>query len=265
MWNKIFNISAWVVGVAGTFVLFAAAVSTSKQARLKDVGVKIDYAGENFFLDENDVLNTIKNLGFTTENTLMDTINPGSIERVLENHPFIEDAEVYKRLNSKLFVEVQMRKPVLRVFNTKGQSLYLDEHGVFMPLSDRYAARTPVANGWIKLPFDNLEGSNIHTLNEDSENKEMAKIYELFKLVTHVRNDAFWSAQFNQYYVSRSGELEIIPRVGDHVIQIGDTKDLDKKLTKLMKFYQEGLAKTGWNEYKTINLKYANQVVCTKS
>ena len=46
---------------------------------------------------------------------------------------------------------------------------------------------------------------------------------------------------------------------------IGDAEDLDKKLYKLRLFYAEGLNKTGWNEYKVINLKYANQVVCTKS
>lgn len=266
MWNRILNISAWIAGVLCTFILFGAAISTSKEARLKGIGVTMDYAGENFFLDENDILNSVKKLGYTTENTLMDTINSGSLERELESHAFIEDVEVYKGLDSKLFIDVRMRKPVLRLFNTSGQSIYLDEHGVFMPLSARYAARTPIANGWIKLSFDKLKGKSIHALVEQNpENRRVAIVHELFEVASQIREDDFWNVQFNQFYVNRAGELELIPRVGDHVILIGDTKDLDKKLTKLMKFYQQGLDKTGWNEYKTINLKFANQVVCTKS
>ena len=47
-------------------------------------------------------------------------------------------------------------------------------------------------------------------------------------------------------------------------IVIGEVYNLESKFNKLMLFYEEGLSKTGWNEYKTINLKYKDQVVCTK-
>ena len=44
-------------------------------------------------------------------------------------------------------------------------------------------------------------------------------------------------------------------------------KTIDSKagIKKLKTFYTEGLNKTdGWNKYSTINIKYKNQVVCTK-
>jgi cell division protein FtsQ len=45
----------------------------------------------------------------------------------------------------------------------------------------------------------------------------------------------------------------------------GDAKDFEEKFEKLKTFYTEGLNKTdGWNKYSTINIKYKNQVVCTK-
>lgn len=265
MWNKIKNIASWVLGVAGTFVLFAAAISTSKDARLASIEVRIDYSGENYFLTEDDVLNKVQDMGYTTANTFLDTINPSRIEAELESHPFIEDAEVYKELNAALNVEVTMRKPILRIFNTRDESLYLDEHGVFMPLSSSYSARTPVASGNIQLNLEKFEGVNIHKLHELSDDPQIELIYELFILAKSIQKDQFWKAQFNQYYINRDQEIEVIPRVGDHIILMGNAEDLEKKLNKLMMFYREGLNKTGWNEYKTINLKYANQVVCTKS
>ena len=37
-----------------------------------------------------------------------------------------------------------------------------------------------------------------------------------------------------------------------------------EKFENLMKFYRNGLSKTGWNKYSIINLSYNGQIVCTK-
>ena len=52
--------------------------------------------------------------------------------------------------------------------------------------------------------------------------------------------------------------------VGNHKIVFGGVENLESKFEKLMFFYKKGLNKTGWNEYSEINLKYKDQVVCTK-
>jgi cell division protein FtsQ len=65
--------------------------------------------------------------------------------------------------------------------------------------------------------------------------------------------------------VNEHQELELIPRVGNHRVLLGDTIDLQDKFRRLMIFYKEGLSKTGWNNYSVINLKFRNQVVCTKN
>ena len=59
-------------------------------------------------------------------------------------------------------------------------------------------------------------------------------------------------------------EMELVPRVGNHTILFGDEKEMDEKFSKLFLFYKEGLSKQGWNKYNVINLKYKDQVVCTK-
>ena len=103
----------------------------------------------------------------------------------------------------------------------------------------------------------------------------MEKSYEDFsKLITFVERlerDDFWRAEIVQIEVSSTSagepELRLVPRSGDFVIlfgAVGSQRDNDEKLARLMTFYKKGLARTGWNEFKTVNVKYKGQVVCAK-
>ena len=87
---------------------------------------------------------------------------------------------------------------------------------------------------------------------------------QFYILASFVYKDPFWKAQIMQVYINNEGDMELIPRVGNHTIILGDVSGLEDKFSKLMIFYKQGLSKTGWNEYSTINLKYNNQVICTK-
>jgi cell division protein FtsQ len=59
-------------------------------------------------------------------------------------------------------------------------------------------------------------------------------------------------------------QIELYPRIGKHVIELGSTENFRNKLNRLRIFYQEGLERVGWNKYKTISLAYDDQIVCTK-
>ena len=265
MWSKLIKISGAVLGVVALFVLLVAAVSASNETRLKHVVVKIDYAGENFFIDEDQIEETIFDLGYSIDSTLLRDINPGNLEHLLENNAFIQEAEVYAELNGDLHLDVKARKPVVRVFNDLGISVYIDHEGSIMPLSSKFTARVPVANGNITLMLHQYIGKNISELAELTDHPDVEVLVDIYTVAQTCSKSKFWSSQINQLYVNRDKEIELIPRVGDHHILIGHSNDLDKKLNKLKYFYAEGLDKTGWNDYKVINLKYANQVVCTKS
>ena len=53
-------------------------------------------------------------------------------------------------------------------------------------------------------------------------------------------------------------------RVGGQQIEVGSLNRIDKKFKKLKAFYQKKLKDNTLDNYQTINLKYENQVVCTK-
>ncbi|NQV52031.1 MAG: hypothetical protein HQ500_02560 [Flavobacteriales bacterium] len=264
MWTKVLRISGITLSIASMFVLLVAAVSTSNNVLFKKVMVRIE-GGEHLFVSQDDIKEAVYDLGYIKDSTRMKEIDPGHIEFLITNNSFIQDAEVYKELNGDLHVDVIVRKPIVRVYNDLGVSVYIDQYGVIMPLSSTYTARTPIANGDLTLMLYQYIGHNVKELPKLTEHSDAYTIQEIYNVAAVCAQDEFWSAQFNQIYVTSEGELELIPRVGDHRVMIGNSKDLDKKLNKLWHFYKKGLSKTGWNEYETINLKYANQVVCTKS
>ena len=94
--------------------------------------------------------------------------------------------------------------------------------------------------------------------------KQFSCLDELFELADFIRKDEFWSSQIQQIKVEANGELTLIPTVGDHHILLGNTDKMDQKFKKLLLFYRKGLNRTGWDQYSRINLKYKDQVICTK-
>ena len=90
------------------------------------------------------------------------------------------------------------------------------------------------------------------------------QLKSLFLLANFVEKNSFWKAQISQIFVNENGDFELTPRVGGHIIIFGSSANLEGKFENLMTFYKKGLRRTGWNEYSVINLKFKNQVVCTK-
>ena len=108
--------------------------------------------------------------------------------------------------------------------------------------------------------------------NERNEQKKLEKNYQDFmKLLTFVgkvENDSFWRSEVVQIVAraTPSGALEVdlIPRSGGHMIVFGKLERVDEKFSRLMKFYRNGLSKIGWNTYRKIDVRYDNQVICSK-
>ena len=59
-------------------------------------------------------------------------------------------------------------------------------------------------------------------------------------------------------------EVELTPRSGRFTILFGRLDDIGGKFDKLLRFYRSGLSSIGWDEYRTIDVRYRNQVVCKK-
>ena len=77
-------------------------------------------------------------------------------------------------------------------------------------------------------------------------------------------NDPFWMAQISQIDITPSKEFEMIPTVGNHIIEFGDGTDYKTKFKKLFIFYKQILSKTGMDKYERLKIQYNNEIIGVK-
>ena len=261
-------IALWFLLLALTGTMFAFVDNSKSELRCAGFVISIDHSDGNFFVMDEDVKQALNRFGYLSDSMFLSVVNTKQLEYVLNSHPAVKSADVYTTIDGKVRIEICQRKPVLRVFTKSGESYYIDENGWLMPLSPKYTARVPVACGNIEEGYVLMNTVNMAVPGEITLKDSLlckSVLDDLYRLVTHIGKDEFWRAQITQIYVNNEQEIELVPRVGNHTILLGDVCDLDEKFSKLMIFYKKALPVTGgWNTYSLINLKYKNQVVCRK-
>ncbi len=286
--KRALEIFSWIALLGGVTALVGFTQKQQGSQSLSSISINIDKPATSRFVTSDDIKALYSNLGYQFENQNLSAIDINQLETLLKNNSSVETAQVYYSISGKLIVEIKERTPIIRLYNTQNESFYLDKFGSLMPLSNKYAARVLIANGAINIPFatvhqlEHLEGrlnklfrkknttavqntELITRLKLEEENLTGAsQLKELFDLARFINDDKFWNSQISQLFINENNDVEMIPRVGNHNIVLGEAKQLEEKFAKLLIFYKKGLNNTGWNNYSTINLKYKNQVVCTK-
>ena len=252
--KKIGYVLMWLVLVSGLLVSVAFINKKEQETRCSEVLVHIEPTEAAYFVDRDMVLRTIRKDGNEKKitGTKINSINTPQLEERLRNNPMIKTAQVYTDMNGKLTINIWQRRPILRIINSFGESYYLDEDGLKMPVSPDYTAHVPVASGFI---FEHGKG-------RDSAQSLVGK--DLFKIATYVDKDTFWNAQIEQIFVTAESEFTLIPLVGEQTISFGDASDMEDKFSRLMLFYTEAMNRVGWDKYSSIDVKFKGQIVCKK-
>jgi len=86
----------------------------------------------------------------------------------------------------------------------------------------------------------------------------------LLQLATFLDNQEKYGCLIDQVFIERDRDVMMVPKLGNHVVELGHVENLDEKFSNLLTFYRKGMPRAGWNTYSRISLKYHNQVVCTK-
>ncbi|QKJ28768.1 cell division protein FtsQ [Mucilaginibacter mali] len=252
LWRNILFGFIWLVSLSGLVVLMSF-IEVKKSATVcKDVQIIIP--GNQFFIDKQEVDNILGLNGTSLKGLRISNINIQALENKLRKNPFVESATVYVDMDGVLMVEISQRQPMLRIVNRYDRDFYVDQHGLKIPLSDNFTAKVLVANGYIDEGFAN---------RVDTLMTPMAR--NLFKTADFIRRDSLWSAQIAQLYVNEKQEIELIPRVGNQRILLGNADSLEVKFRNLLAFYKQAIPQVGWVAYKAINIKYTNQVIGIKN
>lgn len=250
MMKKILKIAAWI-GIAAWFVVVLGFVSSeSNQVLCNRMDVTLSDTILHRFVTRADVRNMLEKDDYQIQGYPIDEINTRQLEAILEKNPYIKNAELSTDISGRLEVNVEQRIPLVRIMPYGKRGFYLDTEGEMLPISDQYTPLILLASGNIPFPEENGKA------NEQLE--------EIFKFCSYLSEHPLWKEQIVQIYVTKSGEYELIPRVGAHHILMGGIENWDIKLRNLELLYKQALSRYGWNSYGTINLKYTNQVICTK-
>lgn len=250
-WILVFKIFAWIVCLSGTVVLMSF-INVKKQ-EVKCAKVDILIPGVDNFIEIDEINAILRQSQGDLIGRNLEKINLQEIEKSIADNPYIDFVKVYAEMNGTVSVEIKQREPVLRVITANGQDYYIDKEGLKIPISTNFTADVLVATGNIVETFN----GKVDTLFTD-----MAK--NLFDAAKYIRQDDFWDSQIEQILVNPKNEIELIPRLGNQRIILGSANDIDIKLNNLMVFYKQVMSQVGWETYKTINLKYTNQVICQK-
>ena len=251
-WRAILFSLLWLISLGGLITLMS--FIEIKKSNLKCKDVKVLLPGRFNFIERGEVDNILKESAGEMVGRDLIGINIHRLEKVLKANPFIEFAKVYVDMTGVIHIQLRQREPVLRVVNMANLHYYIDANGKKIPLSNNYTAKVLVASGMIEEDFS----GRVDTLKT-----KMAK--DLFRVASYIKGDTLWDNQIEQLFVDLKGDVEMVPRVGAHKIILGNADSLQTKFRNLLIFYKRAIPMVGWDTYKTINLKYANQIVCQKN
>lgn len=263
--RKIIVVVLWIIGLSGLLASLAFVSKKEKAVIADNLTVSILNTDENNFIDEQDVKDFFRARKDSIVEAQLGNIQVSDLEKALNSHPAIENAEVAVDINGDVTMKVTQRTPVVRVFNQDGESYYIDNRSMLMPLSDAHTARVLIASGAINEPYAKRYAMPVNDIAKNEALSKVSVLDDIYTLSTYIAQDSVLASLIHQINVTNDKEMELYPSIGGHTIIFGEVKDVKEKFEKLKLFYTEGLNKTnGWNKYSTINIKYKNQVVCTK-
>lgn len=224
------------------FLGFLYGFTTGKNGAKKVKNTVVEFeAGDNNFLTHSMVDKLlIQNKKFV-KNQPKRVVNLHLLETNVSENPYVEKAAVFMTINGVLKTLIKQRKPIARIID-KEESYYVDKYGIKIPLSVNFSARVPLVSGM-----------------ENSEDIE-----ELASLIKTIGNNDFLNKEIIAIQKNAQKEYEFTVRSGAYKIIFGKLKDVNVKFKKLIAFYNKALIDKTIKNYKAINVKYHNQVVCTK-
>lgn len=256
-WKKALLVIANLV--LGTYLVFAFTVFNKPDETMRvctKANISIDDERTGGFIDVQEISKRLKQADMFPLGKQMQHINARNIEEMLKRSAFVKTAECYKTEDGQVFISISQLTPVVRVKAENGDDYYLDDKDCIMPNS-AYTSDLVIATGNISRTF---------------------AVKYLSPLAKAIMANDLWHNLVEQINVLPNADIEIVPRIGDHIVCLGPLPEattkgkrqqlindfVNTKFTRLEKFYRYGLSQAGWNKYDYINIEFDNQIICKR-
>ena len=163
------------------------------------------------------------------------------LEKNLNAQEMIEKSDVYVSIDGVLKAVVRQKTPIARIFDNEG-SFYIDYEGNRMPLSTNFTARVPLVSGGINK----------------NNNEDLAQLLRI------IHDDPFLKKNIIGIEIMPKGSLKMHNRNFDFQIDFGKLINMEHKFKNYKAFFQKAVLDSSLYKYKKIDLRFTEQVVCTK-
>ena len=208
-WKKTLIVLCDIV-IAGYLVMAVTAFNKPDMAATHCTEVKTDIEQNivDGFLTADEISKMLRQEKVYPLSKSMHDVSARQIEETLLKSPFVERAECYKTQSGLVCIQVRQRVPVVKVMADNGENYYIDSHASVMP-ENRFVNDLIIATGHINRKYAQKHLSHV---------------------ANYIMQDKFWQSQIVQINVLADGTMELVPRVGDHIIYIGAPEGVEKKL-----------------------------------
>lgn len=258
--RKVLNILFLALMATGIIFLFVFANIKQKEIICPRFDIEIDYAGSPTLITKSTIKRMVTQSGIRVKDQPVQSIPLHNLQKLINTNPYIKKATISTAVNGVVKAHIQQREPLFRIIDNQFNQWLVDTEGYLMPVNIDFPVRVVLANGNIgdltkhaKSPL--VKGNNLKMP------KDLSKLH---RVAVALKQDTLTNTLIEQIYMNDRKEIELIPKLGEQTIILGDTSSVVEKLQKLKAFYEYGMPNFAWNNYKIINLQYNQQIVCTK-
>ena len=257
--KKFLKISVWVLTIAAIGCLWYFTRQDHVEHSLKSVEMSLIRPDSQGFIDSLEVYNRIIKICDTTKNTDITMIPVEEVRDYLKTIPWAIYTDANITLDEELVVEIIECQPIMRVFNKKGQSVYLDAEGRVFPVKNDHPLHLLVGSG--NLNFEAVTKTSACISDSLYQISDLPKIYDVMR---KVQNNTYSNCCVKQVYFDGK-EYELVMNNVDLKVILGSDSNVELKLRNLQYFFERMQGSPDLKDYCKINFNFENQVVCTRN
>ena len=223
--------------------LIVAANYWRSHSMVRGLRVNIDYQGADTLISDTTVSEMVFEALPALRSTMVRDVDLPGVARAVARSPYLRDCAASTAVGGHVVVYAVQRRPIVRVC-VRGEEYYLDDQCRHVPVSDRGSCNVIVASGNIPAKGHALK--------------------QVWLLARYLDSHPDVAPLFDQIYVDVHGDLYLTPKLGNHVVQVGNAANLDDKFHNLLALYAHALPMAGWDTYRQISVKFSDQIVCTR-
>lgn len=255
--NKVIKITIWCFTVAAIVVLWYFSFKSHNDTTLKGVELSLIQPNERGFVIKDDEYQAIMNICDTAHNNHLEMLPVDSVRRYVESIPWVVSSDTGLTLDGVLVVNMTECDPVMRVYNNKGESVYLDEKGNIFPVRANYTPHVLVGSGKLNFKMPTTSSNIYDSIYDDGDFRT------IFNVMKSVLNNSYSRCCVKQVYYERDN-IELVLNNAEMRVVIGDKHNIDRKLMNMKYFFDHMQGSPEMQDYSMVNFNFINQVVCTK-